>query len=103
MLNIDKLIGEKKKIVFGGKEYEVQEPTLETVIAADKLLKGEGGEDKLLTDMAQLIKELVPGLDLNAVPVRVMLPMLNYIISGDENQEEGKNTDAPAKEVTNPT
>lgn len=87
MLNIDELIGPKKSIQFKGVDYPVDEPTLEHILEAEKVLEAPRGDEQL-SGMSELIKLLVPGLDIKKIPVRMLSALFNYVIGTEEKKTE---------------
>ncbi|MEG1798647.1 MAG: hypothetical protein RR214_00530, partial [Synergistaceae bacterium] len=63
LLNIDELIGEQKKIVFAGTEYNVIEPTLEIMLRAEKTLENAKDQGAEMEAMGSVIDMMIPGLD----------------------------------------
>lgn len=99
-LNIDQLIGEQKKIIFGGKEYDVAEPTLEIALKAEKMLSGPDGADT--ESMAKFIEMMIPGLDIKKIPVRMFKRLFNYMMDDNlnNNEETEKNSAATVETPT---
>ncbi|MCR5336508.1 MAG: hypothetical protein K6E42_08150 [Synergistes sp.] len=100
MLNIDELLGEGKKIIFGGKEYAVEDPTLETALRIDKMLEDAKDEAEQLKVMGEAIGILVPGFDIRKVPIRAYAAIFKYLM-GDEGDE--KNAPEAAEGDPTPT
>lgn len=87
MLNIDELLGEKKSIQFGGIEYQVNEPTLQNMLEAQKILE-EPDETGQFAAMQKFVELLIPGLDVSKVPVRVLGPLFEYVINAEKKTEK---------------
>ncbi|MEG1501962.1 MAG: hypothetical protein RR203_02480 [Synergistaceae bacterium] len=87
MLNIDELIGEKKVIVYGGREYEVKEVTLELTLEVDKKLKTATDENMLET-MSEVIEKLVPDLPIKTMSIKALKPMFDYILDVEEKKDQ---------------
>lgn len=95
MLNLDELLGEKKSIQWGGQEYTVNEPSLADVFEAQRILAATD-EKEQFAGMSEIVKMLVPGLDVSKMPLRMLSPLFDYVINGAE-----KKTEPPAEtEVT---
>lgn len=95
MLNIDELLGEKKSIHWGGAEYQVNEPTLQNMLEAQKILE-VSDEVGQLESMQRFIELLIPGFDVSKVPVRVLGPIFEYVIGTEKKTE----TPATPTEIT---
>ena len=86
MLNLDELLGEKKSIRWNGVDYPVEEITLRTVLKADKALQDAKDTRDVWQGMSQIVKEVVPGLDVDAVPVRALEKLFSYVVNGEDKQ-----------------
>lgn len=87
MLNIDELLGEKKSIQFGGVVYDVNEPTLQNMLEAQKILESpdEAGQYE---GMQKFIELLIPGLDVSTVPVRMLGAIFEYVVGTEKKTEK---------------
>lgn len=94
LLNIDELIGEQKKIVFAGTEYNVIEPTLEIMLRAEKTLENAKDQGAEMEAMGSVIEMMIPGLDIKQVPVRTFNALFDYLMG---KSEEAKNTEATVR------
>ena len=92
LLNIDELIGDPKKIVFGGKEYTVSEPTLETMLRAEQMLDKGKADEKDLEAMAEVVAMMIPGLDVRKVPARALAPLFSFLMGADEKNSQTAQT-----------
>ena len=92
LLNIDELIGEPKKIVFGGKEYTVTEPTLETMLRAEQILDKGKADGRELEAMAEIVAMMIPGLNIQNVPARALEPLFSFLMGTDEKNSQTEET-----------
>ena len=92
LLNIDELIGEPKKIVFGGKEYTVTEPTLETMLRAEQILDKGKADGRELEAMAEIVAMMIPGLNIQNVPARALAPLFSFLMGTDEKNSQTEET-----------
>lgn len=92
LLNIDELIGEPKKIVFGGKEYVVTEPTLETMLRAEQMLDKGKADGRDLEAMAEIVAMMIPGLEVQKVPARALAPLFSFLMGADEKNSQTAQT-----------
>lgn len=83
MLNLDELLGEQRVIRWKGKDYPVKEITLRTVLKAEKAMEDVEDAKNLWQGMAAILKELVPGLDTENIPVEALGKVFNYALHGD--------------------
>lgn len=81
LLNIDELIGEPRVLLWKGKEYEVKELTLK--IFLELQAKGEGLSNE---EMTSVIQKLVPGLDMQEFPLRLLPQIFEFVITSDEKK-----------------
>lgn len=88
LLNIDELIGEPKKIVFGGKEYAVSEPTLETMLRAEQMLDKGKADGKDFEAMAEIVAMMIPGLNIQNIPARALAPLFSFLMGADEKNSQ---------------
>ncbi len=94
MLNIDELIGKPKVIVFGGQYYEAKEPTLETMLKAQKLIEAGSANDELET-MSKVVELMIPGFDVKHVPVKQLPAIFNYLMGSDSEKKTEAETVLP--------
>lgn len=83
MLNLDELLGEQRVIRWKGKDYPVKEITLRTVLKAEKAMEDVEDAKNLWQGMASILKELVPGLETENIPVEALGKVFNYVLHGD--------------------
>lgn len=90
LLNIDEILGEPRTVSWQGKEYKVLEPTLAIRLEIEK------GDDDL-EGMSKVLGHLVPGLELDTVPIRA-LPALFRFVLGDDTADEKKTAETKTGE-----
>ena len=83
MLNLDELLGEQRVIRWKGKDYPVKEITLRTVLKAEKAMEDVEDPKNLWQGMASILKELVPGLETENIPVEALGKVFNYVLHGE--------------------
>ena len=99
MLNLDELLGEKRSSRWNGRDYPVEEITLRTVLKADKAMQDAKDTRDVWQGMSQIVKEVVPGLDVDAVPVRALEKLFAYVVNGEEKQPPLAIAPEPATET----
>lgn len=83
MLNLDELLGEPKVIRWKGKDYPVKDITLRVALKTDKAMDGVNDPKELWQGMSSILKELVPDLDTENIPVEALGKVFDYVIHGD--------------------
>ena len=92
VFNVESLLGEKKTINWQDKSYDVVEMNVEMSLRAERVVEQLGNEanDPMVSyhEMVKLIEELVPGLNVSALPARVIPAIFFYIASSKVEPSE---------------
>ncbi len=86
MLNLDELIGAAKVVHWRGKDYPVKDVTLRVMLKAEKTMSEAKDAQDIWRGMTDTLKDVIPGLDVEAVPVTALEKLFSYALYGDADR-----------------